>query len=329
MREFHSVLITANFPPSYHERLKALFAPAKVTFCRADDTEGIAAALVDADAAVLGSDVNDTILTGKKLTWIHCDHSGLTLSARPEVFERGIAVTGAAGRSAPTLAEHAIFFMLSLTYDVYGLHDLQKKHQWGGLPGYSDRRGLFGKTVGIVGLGHAGAELARRCKAFGMRVLAYKRSEKEDENVDVLYCAERGDTIDPILRESDFVVLMIGLNDETYHMIGAQQLRQMKSSAYLINMCRGSVVDENALIDALKQGVISGAGLDTLEKEPPTPDLPIWDAPNVMITPHNTPTVPDRWERSFQIVEENARRYREEKSLLNQITIRDLYTKRK
>ncbi len=219
--------------------------------------------------------------------------------------------------------------MLSLTYDVYGLHDLQKKHQWGGLPGYSDRRGLFGKTVGIVGLGHAGAELARRCKAFGMRVLAYKRSEKEDENVDVLYCAERGDTIDPILRESDFVVLMIGLNDETYHMIGAQQLRQMKSSAYLINMCRGSVVDENALIDALKQGVISGAGLDTLEKEPPTPDLPIWDAPNVMITPHNTPTVPDRWERSFQIVEENARRYREEKSLLNQITIRDLYTKRK
>lgn len=329
MREFHSVLITANFPEEYYERLRALFAPAVVNFCRRDDDDAIRAALKDADAAVLGSDVDDRILTGQNLKWIHCDHSGLTLSARPEVFERGIAVTGAAGRSAPTLAEHAIFFMLSLTYDVYGLHDLQRKHQWGGLPGYNDRRGLIGKTVGIVGLGHAGNELARRCKALGMRVLAYRRSDVPSENVDVLYAESRGDTIDPILHESDFVVLMIGLNDETYHLIGREQLHKMKPSAYLINMCRGSVIDEEALVDALEQGVIAGAGLDTLEQEPPPADLRIWDAPNVMITPHNTPTVPDRWERSFRIVEENARRYRAEEPLINQITIQDLYTKRK
>lgn len=326
MKELKAVLVTVPFDGSYMERLKETLAPAKVTVCKTSDREKILEALETADAAILGSDLNDDILTGKHLKWIHCDHSGLTHSARPEVFERGIMVTGSAGRSAPTLAEHAILFMLSLTYDLYALHDCQKKHQWGGLPNYNDRRGLIGKTVGIIGLGHTGKALALRCKALDMKVIGYRRRAEPVENVDVLYAKDNGDTIEELLKECDYLCLTTQLSDETYHMIGKKEFEIMKPSAYIINMCRGSVIDEAAMIEALNSGTIAGAGVDTVETEPLPAESPLWDTKNVIITPHNTPTVPDRWARSLKIISENIRRYRAEEPLLNKITIRDVYT---
>jgi phosphoglycerate dehydrogenase-like enzyme len=106
---------------------------------------------------------------------VHCDHSGLNGSAFPEVFERDLIVTGSAGRSAPALAQHAFFFALALTYDSTGLLDMQRAHTWRGLPNWSDRRGLWGKTIGIIGLGSTGAETAKLAQAFGMTVLGYRR----------------------------------------------------------------------------------------------------------------------------------------------------------
>lgn len=326
MNPLNSVLVTVPMPEPYLSVLVGILRPAAVHICRTDDEDGIRRALEDADAAILGSDITDLIMTGKNLKWIHCDHSGLTKSARPDVFSRNIAVTGSAGRSAPTLAEHAVLFMLALTYDLYALHDLQKSHQWGGLPGYNDRRGLIGKTVGIIGLGHTGKELALRCKAFGMRVLGYRRKAEEVENVDILYAKDRGENFDMLLKESDYLILTTQLSDETYHMIGRRQFEMMKSSAYLINMCRGSVVDEAALIEALNNNQIAGAGVDTTEIEPLPADSRLWDAPNLMITPHNTPTVPNRWERSCKIICDNANRFRKGQPLLNQISPRDIYT---
>ncbi|MCI8624479.1 MAG: D-2-hydroxyacid dehydrogenase [Provencibacterium sp.] len=327
MNQLQSVLITLPMPEPYLSTLLQTLHPATVHLCQNNDAEGIKKALETADAAILNGDITDLIMTGEKLRWIHCDHSGLTRSARPDVFRRGIAVTGSAGRSAPTLAEHAILFMLALTYDLHGLHELQKKHQWGGLPGYNDRRGLIGKTVGIIGLGHTGKALAVRCKAFGMQVLGYRRRAEPVECVDRLYARNQGDGFEPLLQESDYLVLTTQLSDETYHMIDAGALRKMKPTAYLINMCRGSVVDEPALIEALNGGVIAGAGVDTTEVEPLPADSPLWDAKNLMLTPHNTPTVPNRWERSCSIICENAARFREGRALLNQITPQDVYTK--
>lgn len=324
--EIKSILITVPFPENYMNQLVEVLKPAKAHICSASDEAAISEALKTADAAVLNGDLTDLILTGEKLKWIHCDHSGLTHSARKEVFERGIAVTGSAGRSAPTLAEHAILFMLALTYDIHALHDLQRAHQWGGLPGYNDRRGLFGKTVGIIGLGHTGKELALRCKALGMTVMGYRRSEEKVESVDIQFSRDKGETIEPILKNCDYIVLTTQLSDETYHMIGEREMKMMKPSAYLVNMCRGSVIDENALIEALENDVISGAGLDTVEVEPLPKESRLWDTRNVIITPHNTPTVPDRWGRSFKIISENISRIREDKPLLNRITERDVYT---
>ena len=328
MKTLNSVLVTVPFPEHHMATLKAALAPATVHVCKPSDKQAISDALETADAAILAGDISDQILEGKHLKWVHCDMAGLTGSARPAVFEKGLLVTGSAGRTAPTLAEHALMFMLALTYDVYGLHDQQRKHIWGGLPGYQDRRGLVEKTVGIIGLGNLGVELAMKCKAFHMRVLGYRRSTEMVANVDVMYAKDRGETIEPILRESDFIVLTTSLTDETYHMIGEAELRMMKPSAYLINMCRGSVVNEQALIRALNDGTIAGAGLDTTEIEPLPADSLLWDAKHVMITPHNTPTVPDRLGNSLQIILTNIERYRHEQALVNLLTLKDVYTQK-
>ena len=326
--EIKCVLATVPYTGWHLDKLRSAFAPAAVHQVPKGDTQAVANVLKEADVAVLGGDLDDRILSGPKLRWIHCDHSGLNHSARPQVFEKGLIVTGSAGRSGPVLAEHTFFLTLSLIYDSHGLHDAQKEHRWRGIPGYDDRRGLYSKTMGIIGMGYTGTELALRAKAFGMRVLGYRRSVTETPSgVDRLYCADRGEGIDDILKESDVVVLCIRLSDETYHLIGERQLAMMKPTAYLINMARGPVVDEEALVRALNERKIGGAGLDTFAKEPLPPESGLWDAPNVVITPHNTPEMPDLVARSLEIICENITRYREGRPMLNMLVPRDVYTK--
>ncbi len=327
-RTIGTVLATVPYTGAHIEKLRSAFAPAKLLQLDKDDAAGIAHALRDADVAVLGGDLDDRYVGASKLKWVHCDHSGLNNSARPGVFARGLIVTGSAGRSAPVLAEHALFLMLSLIYDSHGLHDAQKAHRWRGIPGYTDRRGMFSKTMGIIGLGYTGAELAKRARLFGMRVLGYRRSvTAPPEGVDVLYCLDRGETIDALLRESDIVVLSARLSDETWHMIGRRELGLMKRSALLINMARGPVVDEEALGAALRAGTIAGAGSDVFETEPLPAESGLWDAPNMIITPHCTPEVPDLWAQGLNIICENIRRYRAGEPMLNMLVPRDVYTK--
>jgi phosphoglycerate dehydrogenase-like enzyme len=282
--------------------------------------------LEKAEIAILSGDLDDLILTGRNLKWIHCCHAGLNKSARREVFDRGIFLTGSSGRSAPALAEHAMMFMLALSYDVPALLYQQKRHIWGGISGYNQRTGLYGKTVGIIGLGKTGAELALRCKAFQMQVLGYRRSPGDVPGIDILYSADKGETVEKLLRRSDYVVLCISLNDATYHLLGERELAWMKRTAYLINMARGAVVDEEALVLSLKSGLIAGAGLDTVTEEPLEKGSPLWDLPNVMITPHVTPSLPDREERALSYVLQNIKAYSNEDPMVNQLTMRDLYT---
>jgi phosphoglycerate dehydrogenase-like enzyme len=237
-------------------------------------------------------------------------------------------VTGSAGRSAPALAQHAFFLALSLTFDVRSLLDQQARHRWGGIPGYEDRTALWGKTLGIVGLGHTGRSMAALGKAFGMRVVALRRRACEaPPEVDRQLAIDAGDTLDPLLDESDVVMLATQLTDETHHLIGAPELARMKPTALLVNMARGPVVDQDALVRALQAGEIAGAGLDVTDPEPLADDSPLWDLPNVVITPHMTPKLPDRTQRSIDLIVENVDRYRRGDTLLNALTPRDLFTR--
>lgn len=326
-RQIRRVLATVPFAPEEMAQLRAAFAPAELIHLDADDAGGIAAALQDVDVAVLAGDLDDRHLAAPKLRWVHCDHAGLTRSARPEVFERGLLVTGSAGRSGPALAQHAFFFALALTYDVRGLLAMQQSRTWRGLPGYEDRLALWGKTVGIVGFGHTGREMARLGQAFGMRVAVYRRrADARAEDVDVLLSADAGDHINSLVEQSDVIMLAAHLSDETYHLLSADQFARMRPGALVINMARGPVIDEAALIDALTSGQIAGAGLDVFDEEPLPVDSPLWDAPNLLITPHMTPKMPDKTQRSIDTIVENVRRYRSGAPMVNPLTERDVYT---
>ncbi|MCC7370516.1 MAG: D-2-hydroxyacid dehydrogenase [Chloroflexi bacterium] len=324
MPEIEVALVTVGWSDTYLARLREALHPAEIVQTR-DDAE-IARTLVRADVAILSGDLDDRYADAPRLRWVHCDHAGLNKSARPWVFERELIVTSSAGRSGPVLAEHAILFMLLFAFQYPSFLAAQREHQWG-FPGMEKLRGLYGRTVGIVGLGNTGRELAVRTKALGMRVLGYRRSDEDVPGVDRLYSAARGETLDALLRESDFVVLATPLSDATYRLIGRRELDLMKPSAVLVNMARGPVVDEAALIETLRAGKIAGAGLDVFAREPLPADSPLWDLPNVLITPHTTPQVPDRTGRSFDTISENIRRFRAGEPLLNRLLPADIYTR--
>lgn len=303
--------------------LRRVFPDAE--FCYVDffDKEKLEKEVKDADVAILMGDVDPCLLGENALKWIHCDHAGLNGSARPEVFARGIPVTGAAGRSAPVLAEHCIYFMMQGCYHTKELLRAQENCTWG-VDGMNTWRGLYGRTVGIVGMGKNGRMLADRLHAFGMNIVAYDKFPiKGYDYISQKYCADAGDTIQPLLEQSDFVVLTLALTDETYHMINKDTLAQMKDGAFLVNMARGGIVCTEDLIEALKNGKLSGAGLDVFEEQPLSPESPLWKMEQVYITPHSTPQVPDRAARSVEIIRENARRFEAGEPLLNRMRPED------
>lgn len=321
-----TVLTTLGYQGDHWRGLAEALAGAEILRFDSPEAEGFEEALARADVAILAKDPDERVLRAPRLQWIHADHAGLNKAAKPEAFRPGLVVTGSAGRSAPVLAEHALFFCLALAYRYPAFLDAQRAHRWG-VPGQEDLRGLYGRTIGIVGLGHTGKELALRAKAMGMRVLGYRRRATEPPpGVDELFSADGGDGLEVLLDRSDFVVLALGLSNATHHLIGAAELNRIGPKGYLVNMARGPVVDEAALIAALYDGRIAGAGLDTFEVEPLPADSRLWDAPNTLITPHVTPAVPDRTARSLEIICENIRRFRAGEPLLNRLTEEDLYT---
>lgn len=316
MPEIHKVVTTVWYDKKHMHDLRMVFPEAQFVYVDFYDKENLEKEAKDADVAILLGDVDPCLLGENTLKWIHCDHSGLNGSARPEVFTRGIPVTGAAGRSAPVLAEHAIYFMLQSCYHTKELLGAQEACQWG-VEGSSTWRGLYGRTAGIIGLGNNGKMLAERLHAFGMKVLAYDKYPIQGYNYLEKYSGQSGDTIDPLLQKSDFIILTLALTDETYHMINRDTLGRMKEGAFLVNIARGGIVCTEDLIEALHAGKIAGAGLDVFEEQPLSADSPLWKMKNVYITPHCTPQMPDRIGRSIEIIRDNAERFRKGEPLWN------------
>lgn len=316
------------FDPGHWQRFEEAVRPDRLLLVDTKDSNAVSAALEEAEIAILSGDLDERHSRAPKLRWIHCDHAGLTKSARPEVFDRGLVVTGSAGRSGAALAEHVLMFSLMLCSRYPDFYEAQKRHEWRRAPGMMDLRALYGRTIGILGMGHTGVELASRAKAFNMRVLGYRRRDlAPPPGVDRMYSADKGEGIDEILEQADVLALVLNLSDATYHMIGREQIARMKKSAIIVNLARGGVIDQDALIEALKEGRLAGAGLDVTTPEPLPKDHPLWDTPNVLITPHFTAALPDKVDRSVDVITENFRRYRAGEPLLNQITREDLWTK--
>lgn len=317
MPEIRKVVTTVWYNKKNMHDLRRVFPEADFVYVDFYDKERLAEEVKDADVAIVMGDVDPCLLGENTLKWIQCDHAGLNGSARPEVFARGIPVTGAAGRSAPVLAEHAVYFMLQGCYHTKELLKAQEACQWG-VEGSDKWRGLYGRTAGIIGMGNNGKQVAERLRAMGMRILSYNRSPFEGyDYIEKKYTGKEGDTIVPLLQESDFIILTIALTDETFHMLNKETFKQVKPGAFLVNMGRGGLVCTEDLIEALSDGTLSGAGLDVFEEQPLSPESPLWHMPTVYITPHSTPQVPDRQAATIDIIRENARRFRAGEPLLN------------
>jgi phosphoglycerate dehydrogenase-like enzyme len=212
--------------------------------------------------------------------WYHSLMAGLENQLFPELVESAFPLTNSAGVFARSLGEWAIAGMLWFAKDLRRLHEQQGRAEWSQFISEP----LTGKTVGILGYGGIGRATAERAKPFGMRVLATrKRPEKTDDVVDQMLPL---DQLDTLCRESDYLVIAAPKTPETIGLVDERRLRLMKKGAVLINLGRGPIVDEPALIQALQEGWIKGAALDVFNVEPLPADHPFWKMPNVLISPH-------------------------------------------
>ena len=249
-----------------------------------------------------------------RLRWIQFTSSGIGVLVRDAGLDRaGITITNAAGIHAVPLAEHALLGMLYVTKDVPRRLAEQRAHHWERYCG----RELRGQTVGVVGLGAVGREVARLARAVGVRTLGVKRTPVDDpESLHVERVYTHAELHD-MLPSCDHLVLICPHTPETEGMIGARELALLPQGASLINIGRGALIQEDALLAALRSGHLGGAVLDVAATEPLPREHPLWDEPNVLITAHSASTVDKENERLMDLFCENLVRFRDGRPLVN------------
>ena len=218
----------------------------------------------------------------------------------------GIPVCNAAGYGTASVAQHAIALLLSLTNQI-ALHvQSVKAGVWTQCPDWTYRQSplieLQGKTLGIVGLGAIGQQMAQLAQAFGMKVIAYNRSLRKVVGIQMV-------SLDTLFAESDVISLHCPLTPDTAKLVNEARLHRMKNAAFLLNTARGGLIDETALAEALQAERIAGAGLDVLSTEPPLPDNPLLTAPRCLITPHNAWGSREARQRLLDIAADNLRAF--------------------
>ena len=248
-----------------------------------------------------GHGFNDERLAkAKKLQWIHAMTTGFDAIAASRTLGPEVVLTTTRGIHGPQMAEMAFLYMLNLARDYPRMHDNQKKHVW---QRWTQVR-LHDKTVVITGLGLIAEALAPRCKAFGMTVLGVSATPRDVASFDqVVAYSQFADAA----ARADFLVVLTPYSPAMDNLINAKILAAMKPSAYLLNLARGGLCDEAALLDALRHKRIAGAGLDVFRTEPLPKDSPFWDLNNVLITAHCSGSSDDNLAMTWPILETNVR----------------------
>ena len=303
-----AVLVTGQFSPENMERMRHAAPNVDLRFVPrlVDGDDGLA------DVEAIAGTIKATHLArASRLKWVHSWAAGADNDLFPEMLESPVVLTSSAGNGAIPLAEHSLLLMLMLNRDVPRWMRAQAERKWERFT----HPELNGLTVGIFGLGNSGSDLALKAKAFHMRVLGLRRNaERPVPGVDRMFSI---DQLQPFLAESDFVVVTTPSTPETLGMFDAAAFKAMKRSAYFICISRGGIAVDDALLEALREGWIAGAGLDAHGVEPLPPDSPFWSLPNVIVTPHNGATTPATAQRSVEIFIDNLQRYVAGQSLRN------------
>jgi phosphoglycerate dehydrogenase-like enzyme len=326
-----NVLSTMAFPETWLDQIRAVSPQLNVRQVTAATVAEVPDEVwAETDVIYTGSAFPDP-MRAPRLKWVQLDTSGIDHVRQSPLWDTDVKITTLNGVAPSNMAEFAVMMMLAFGHHLRLMVDLQREAFW---PTFQQRWDWFmpselrGATVGIVGYGSIGRQIGRIAHAFGMRVLAMRRSGGSerpnyripalageiDPEPDAVYTPDR---LGEMLPHCDYVILIVPHTDESHHMIDEEALRAMKPSAVLINIARGGVVEEGALIRALHEGWIAGAALDVFEEEPLPADSPMWKMKNVIISPHVAGFTPHYHERVMGIFAENLRRLLAGETLLN------------
>ena len=328
------VLCTLRFTDEQLSRLRAA-SPRVIVFqqtCHSVDE--VAAALADHPTVQVLYTFhvpNNVLDLAPGLRWLQLHSAGADHILDNPVMHSGVTITTTSGIHATPIAEYVLASMLAHRWRVPLWTRCQRDAEWpeGRWDLYSQPE-LRGSTLGIIGYGSIGREVGRLSQAFGMRVLALRRSagraeqgyavantgDPQGEAPERFYPPEE---LHDMLAECDYVVVALPLTSSTFHYVGEAELRAMRSSAFLVNVSRGAVVDEAVLVQALQEGWIAGAGLDVFEQEPLPADSPLWNLENALLSPHVAGFTPHYDERAVTLFAQNLARNAAGEPLLNAI----------
>lgn len=323
-----SPILSARYRSRDLERIRAAAPGARLVTV---SVEGLAdGPLEDVEVMLRGwlsSEAFDRLLIrAPRLSWVHSATSGVERALTPSALERGLVVTNARGVFSRPIAEYVLMMILAVSRRLPQLLELQRERTWQPLEGAE----LRDVTVGIVGLGSIGRAVGALATAFGCRVIAVRRrpdgegagggagtGEERSFGEVMLDHVGGPESLPDLLAESDFIVLAAPLTSETEDMINDETLALVKPGAWLINVARGRLIDERALLRALRDGTLGGAVLDTFRDEPLPPMSSFYDLPNVIVTPHTAWSSGRVLDRSVELFCDNLRRFAKGEPLLN------------
>lgn len=289
------------------------------TFLEAWDRDALRRLLPEADVAFTPFVDRDVFGSLPRLRWVQSPAVGVGSLMFPELLASAVVITSARGIRARSIAEHVVGVTIALARRLPHAIRAQAAHHWAQdeLEGASSGvRILDGARMGIVGLGAIGVEVARIAAPFGFRISAIRRraDHPRPEGVEEVWTPDR---LLDLLAQSDVIVIAAPHTLETKRLIGRREVDAIKRGAFLINVARGKMIDDAAVVEALTDGRLGGAALDVFTAEPLQPESPYWDLPNVIITPHTSGSMQDYWTPLVALFSENLRRFESGRDLLN------------
>lgn len=295
--------------PEYVEELGRLMGEMlgghEYVICR--DDASIAREIVDADVYVGYRMTPELLISAKRLKWMQIGSAGIDHTIFPELLASDITITTFSGVQTAAVAEHVLALMLALSRGLHASLHQQTEHKFDRRQMASDNLELAGMTIGILGLGKIGLHAAKLAKAFGMRVIGTKRGVSASlPDADQVFTHDESEQV---VFNCDWLVLTLPLTKDTTGLISADRITRMRDGAFIINVSRGAMLDHDALMEALKSGKLRGAALDVLPQEPLPTDSPLWDCPNLIITPHTGCANPHYAKRGADIFHQNLQAF--------------------
>lgn len=303
-----------------HDSVDAVFPPTVLRDTLAESHPDMTVRVVETDEAIAACDAvvtftYDPALLDADLRWVHSIQSGVDRFPLDEFAADGVTLTNSTGIHGDAVGEAALGTMLMLARRLHVYRSSQERGEWD-RPAWDEPFTLGGESLCVVGLGTLGRGIASRADAVGMDVSGVKRTPTPVDGVDPVYPST---DLHEAVADARFVALAVPLTDRTEGLVGATEFEVMRDDAYLVNVARGGVVDQSALVTALESGAVAGAALDVFETEPLPPASPLWAMDEVVVTPHASAATGEYYERIAAIVRENLRRLAAGEELANRV----------